>query len=140
MKSKLLGKKLCIACFLTAMFAAPGCAAPQTDVKAEQTPPVPLARTSSAQIQTTNSTTENTQLDSFFGSQTMQFDVDLKNSTSDTFTVTGNIADGSTAVVQAINVYTDSEKPVETIVLFTDGKSPNIDLSNYAQFTNNNHT
>ena len=137
MKSKLLGKKLCIACFLTAMFAAPGCAAPQTDVKAEQTPPVPLARTSSAQIQTTNSTTENTQLDSFSGSQTMQFDVDLKNSTSDTFTVTGNIADGSTAVVQAINVYTDSEKPVETIVLFTDGKSPNIDLSNYAQFTNN---
>ena len=61
----------------------------------------------------------------------------MKNSTSDTFTVTGNIADGSTAVVQAINVYTDSEKPVETIVLFTDGKSPNIDLSNYAQFTNN---
>ena len=137
MKDNQLGKKLCIACFMTALMTAPACAAPETQETANATPPVPLSRSSSADIDTADKKTENTQLDSFSGSQTVMFDADLKNSASDSFTVTGNVASDSSAVVNAINIYTDSEKTKETITLFTGGKSPNIDLSNYAQFTNN---
>ena len=85
---------------------------------------------------TVNGAIEETTLENWTSdtASSIMFDADLANNVSDSINITGT-AEG-TVKLMGINIYSDSTTKDNTITLFKNGISPDIDISNYIQYTN----
>ena len=86
---------------------------------------------------TVNGEIEETTLENWTAdtAASIMFDADLANGTSDGINVTGTAA-GSVKLM-GINIFSDSTTKTSTLALFKNGVSPDIDVSDYTQYTNN---
>ena len=85
---------------------------------------------------TVNGAIEETTLENWTSdtASSIMFDADLANNVSDSINITGTAE--STVKLMGINIYSDSTTKDNTITLFKNGISPDIDISNYIQYTN----
>ena len=86
---------------------------------------------------TVNGEIEETTLENWTAdtASSIMFDADLANNVSDSINLTGTASD--TVKLMGINIYSDSQTKNSTLTLFKNGVSPDIDISNYIQYTNN---
>ena len=86
---------------------------------------------------TVNGVIEETTLENWTAdtASSIMFDADLTNNVSDSINITG-AADG-TVKLMGINIFSESDAKENTLTLFKNGVSPDIDISNYIQYTNN---
>lgn len=85
---------------------------------------------------TVNGAIEETTLENWTAdtASSIMFDADLANNVSDSINITGTAE--STVKLMGINIYSDSVTKDNTVTLFKNGISPDIDISNYIQYTN----